>query len=81
MTNLRRGDVVLVLFPDSNLKTPNVAHVAVTSSVGKVAGLRLDSVVMTDNVATVFGTEIVSVLGRLPDMIAIDAALKYTLGL
>jgi hypothetical protein len=43
--------------------------------------LRLDSVIVTDNVATVFETEIDSVLGRLPDMAAVDSALKRTLAL
>jgi hypothetical protein len=36
---------------------------------------------MTDNVATVLEREIDSQLGRLPDINAVDAALKHTLGL
>jgi hypothetical protein len=36
---------------------------------------------MTDNLATVFENEFDSLLGRLPDMVAIDLALKYTLAL
>ena len=109
----RRGEVVLVLFPDSNLRTAkrrpalvlqrddlgsglaqtivamissNLARrghssrifVTRASDEGKAAGLRLDSVIMTDNVATVLDSEIDSVLGRLPDMSAVDAALKHT---
>jgi len=111
----RRGDVVLVLFPNSNLRTAkrrpalilqrddlgsglsqtivamissNLARrghssrvfIGVTSSEGKAAGLRLDSVLMTDNLATVLDSEIDSVLGRIIEMTAIDAALKHTLG-
>jgi mRNA interferase MazF len=53
----------------------------VTSAAGRAGGLRLDSVIMTDNVATVFETEIDSVLGRWPDMASIDAALKHTLAI
>lgn len=112
----RRGDVVLVLFPNSDLRTAkrrpalilqrdnlgsgleqtivamissNLARrghhsrifVAATSPEGRAAGIRLDSVVMTDNVATVLEREIDSQLGRLPDINAVDAALKHTLGL
>jgi hypothetical protein len=35
---------------------------------------------MTDNLATVLEGEIDSVLGHLPNMVDVDAALKYTLG-
>jgi mRNA interferase MazF len=116
MINPRRCDVVLVLFPNSNLKTakrrpalvlqrdglgnglpqtivamissnlarrghPSRVFVGVASTEGRAGGLRLDSVIMTDNIATVFETEIDSVLGRLPDMAAVDSALKHTLAL
>jgi hypothetical protein len=36
---------------------------------------------MTDNLATVLEGEIDSVLGHLPNMADVDAALKHTLGL
>jgi mRNA interferase MazF len=116
MINPRRGDVVLVLFPNSDLKTakrrpalvlqrdglssglpqtivamissnlarrghPSRVFVGVESAEGRGGGLRLDSVIMTDNLATVFENEFDSLLGRLPDMVAIDLALKYTLAL
>jgi len=116
MINPRRGDVVLVLFPNSDLKTakrrpalvlqrdnldsglpqtivamissnpasrghPSRVFAGVNSVAGRAGGLRLDSVIMTDNVATVFETEIDSLLGRWPDMAAIDLALKHTLAL
>jgi mRNA-degrading endonuclease toxin of MazEF toxin-antitoxin module len=55
--------------------------VSVSSAQGKAAGLRLDSVLMTDNLATVLENEIDSVLGHLTEMAAVDAALKYTLGI
>jgi mRNA interferase MazF len=57
----RRGDVVLVLFPDS--------------------GIHSDSVVMTDNLATILDNEIDRVIGNIPDTQQLDTALKYTLGL
>ena len=116
MIKPRRGDVVLVLFPNSDLRTAkrrpalvlqrdnldnglsqvivamissNLARrghasrvfVSRDSMEGKAAGLRLDSVVMTDNLATILQMELDSTLGRLPDMKAVDAALKYTIAL
>ncbi len=109
----RRGDVVLVLFPNSDLRTAkrrpaivlqrdnlgsgleqtivamissNLARrghlsrvfISAASREGKTAGVRLDSVVMTDNLATVLENEIDSALGNLPDMADIDAALGHT---
>ena len=112
----RRGDVVRVLFPNSNLQTakrrpalviqadklgtglpqtivamitsnlsraghPSRISISVSSPVGIAAGLRTDSVIMTDNLATVADSEIDSVLGSLPDMSAVEAALRTTFGL
>ena len=111
-----RGDVVLVLFPNSDLRTakrrpalvlqrddlgsglsqtiiamissnlarrghPSRLFISTASPEGKAAGLRLDSVLMTDNLATVLETEIDSVLGRMTEMAAVDSALKHTMGL
>jgi len=98
---LRRGDVVLVLYPNSDLRTAkrrpalvlqrdelssglaqtivamissNLARRGHASRIfasrdsaeGKAAGLRLDSVIMTDNLATILETEMDSVLGHFP---------------
>lgn len=111
-----RGDVVLVLFPNSDLRTakrrpalimerdslgsgltqtivamissnvlrrghPSRVFISVSSPEGKTAGLRLDSVVMTDNVATVLESELDSVLGKITEMAAVDTAMKHTMGL
>ncbi len=51
------------------------------STAGKTAGLRLDSVIMTDNLATIMETELDSVLGRFRDMSAVNSALKPTVAL
>jgi len=111
----KRGDVILVLFPDSNLRTAkrrpalvvqadhlvtglpqtvvamissNLARAGHASRVsipfgthGRQTGLRIDSVVMADNLATVLDVEIDRVIGSMPDMIAVDAALRHTLSL
>jgi mRNA interferase MazF len=111
----KRGDVVLVLFPHSNLLTakprpalvvqadnlqtglpqvivamitgrlfranhPSRVTVLLSTPEGQQSGLLADSVVMTDNLATIAETEIDRVIGRLP-VTEVDVALRHTLGL
>ena len=111
----KRGDVVLVLFPNSNLHTAKrrpalivqadnletgIAQVIVamitsrgfrathpsrvliqrSTPEGNQSGLLNDSVVMTDNLATITGAAIDRVIGTLP-MAPIDIALRHTLAL
>ena len=111
-----RGDVVLVLFPDSNMRTAkrrpalivqadnlgtglqqtlvamitsNMARtghssrieVRHSSQLGQQMGLRTDSVIMTDNLATVREIEVDCIIGQVADMESADSALRYTLGL
>ena len=113
--NYKRGDVVLVLFPHSDLRTaktrpalivqaddldtglPQVIVAMITSRMfranhpsrmvvklntpqGRDSGLLADSVVMTDNLATITGLALERVIGEL-SMKAVDKALKHTLGL
>ncbi len=113
---IERGDVVRVLFPNSNLVSakrrpalvvqadnlntglsqvllamitsnmnranhPSRVTVLLNSVEGNSSGLRLDSVIMTDNIVTVLETEIDSILGSLPDMQSVDKALKHSFGL
>jgi mRNA interferase MazF len=112
----RRGDVVLVLFPNSDLRTakrrpalvlqrdnlnsgleqtivamipsnlarrghPSRVFIAASSPEGKAARLRLDSVVMTDNLATIMESEIDSILGHLANITKVNAALRHTLSI
>jgi len=114
--NCRRSDVVLVLFPDSNLRTskrrpalvvqadhlgadlPQTIVAMITSNLArgghrsrvivpaasenaKRSGLLTDSVIMTDNLATVHYSEIDRVIGTFPEMSELDAALRTTLAL
>lgn len=83
--NLQSGlsQVILVMI-SSNLGRaghPSRVLIEVASAEGQQMGLRTDSVVMTDNLATVFETEIDRLIGHAPDMSAIDAAIRFTLGL
>jgi mRNA interferase MazF len=48
---------------------------------GKRAGILMDSVVMTDNLATVRESEIDRSLGVISDMTGVDRGLRRTLGL
>jgi mRNA interferase MazF len=112
---LKRGDVVLVLYPNSDLRSaktrpaivvqadnlqsglpqvivamissrldraghPSRVLVQRSSAAGKRSGLLRDSIVMTDNLATVFESAIDRVIGVLPTP-DVDRALRHTLGL
>lgn len=48
---------------------------------GRAMGLLMDSVVATDNHATVLAAEIARRIGSCQNMAAVDAALRHTLGL
>ncbi|AFZ37496.1 transcriptional modulator of MazE/toxin, MazF [Stanieria cyanosphaera PCC 7437] len=112
---LNRGDVVLVLFPNSNLSSaktrpalivqaddlqtglshiivamitsqmfraghPSRVTILLNSLEGQQSGLLTDSVVMTDNLATIVTSAVYRVIGSLPTS-EIDEALKHTLNL
>ena len=114
--NYRRGDVVLVLFPDSNLRTskrrpavvvqsdrldadlpqrivamitsnmaraghPSRVIVRIDSENARGCGLLMDSVIMTDNLATILDSEIDRVIGTFKGMPEVDEALRTTLAL
>lgn len=111
-----RGDVVLVLFPNSNLRTakrrpalvvqadnlptglpqtivamissnparigpPSRVSIALGTPRGKQSGLRTDSVLMADNLATVLDSEIDRAIGPLVGWTDVDVALRAALGL
>lgn len=111
----RRGDIVLVLFPNSDLQTakprpalvvqadnlqtelaqvivcmitsrvfranhPSRVLVSLASPEGKQSGLLSDSVVMTDNLATISESALERTIGTMP-MQTVDRALRHTLGL
>lgn len=64
----------------SRVGHPSRVAVRRDSRPGREAGLLTDSVVMTDNLATVSESEIHRVIGQLP-MSDIDVALRHTLQL
>lgn len=111
----KRGDVVLVLYPNTDFRTAkkrpalviqsdeadtglpqrvvamitsNLSRTGLTrvtfskaSTEGREMGLLSDSVVVTDNLATVLEREIDKTIGRCPKMDLIDSALRIALGL
>ena len=113
--NCKRGEIILVLFPHSDLRTaktrpalvvqadalqtglPQVIVAMITSKSlranhpsrilvrlstpeGQYSGLLTDSVVMTDNLATIAEVAIERVIGTLP-MTDVDKSLRHTLDL
>lgn len=60
---------------------PSRITVSTGTPQGRQTGLRHDSIIMLDNLQTVFDTEIDRVIGVWPDMALVDAALRHTLGL
>jgi mRNA interferase MazF len=75
---------VVVSMITSNLARrghPSRVFIPLNSPEAKEAGLRTDSVVMTDNLATVFDKAVAGKLGHLKKMARVDAALRRTLGL
>lgn len=114
MTSYKRGEVVLVTFPNSDLITykrrpalvvqaddldagvaqtvlalitsnqsrsghPSRISIAQNTPEARQAGLRTNSVIMTDDLTTVANHLIGRVIGTIPDMAAIDAAMRHTL--
>ena len=55
--------------------------VRVDSESAKGSGLLMDSVIMTDNLATLQYSEIDRILGTFPELRELDAALRTTLAL
>ncbi len=75
---------VLVSMITSNLARrghPSRVFIPLNSPEANAAGLRTDSIVMTDNLATILDKAVAAKLGHLNDMSRVDAALRTTLDL
>lgn len=113
--SFKHGDVVLLLFPHSDLLTakrrpalivqsdkidtsipqkivamitsnlqrigPTRVQIEAPSETGKAMGIKIDSVVVCDNLATVLHSQIDEVIGHCPKMQDIEAALRTVLDL
>lgn len=59
---------------------PSRVFIELSTGVGRQSGLLTDSVIMTDNLATIIESAIEKTIGSVP-MDAVDNALRHTLGL
>ena len=77
------AQVVLCMITSNLARSGHPSRVTIqqNSPEGHAAGLICDSVVATDNIATILEKAIERILGSLPDMRTVDTALKHTLGL
>jgi mRNA interferase MazF len=76
------AQVVVCMVTSKTFRSNHPSRVAITlsSPEGANSGLLADSVVMTDNLATIATSEVDRVIGTFP-MPAVDAALRHTLSL
>lgn len=76
------AQVIIALITSNLARTgPTRVRINCQSSAGKTMGLLTDSVVVTDNVATVWESAIRRTIGQCPVMPKVDAALRLTLKL
>jgi mRNA interferase MazF len=80
-TGLAQTIVAMITSNLSRASHPSRVTVLRSSADGRRMGLLSDSVVMTDNLATVMDSEIDRRIGHCENMRAVDAALRHTLGL
>ena len=83
--NLNTGvpQVVICMITSNLIRSghPSRVLIPLKSAEAAAAGLRTDSIIMTDNLATVLDKAISAKLGLLKNMANVDAALRHTLGL
>ncbi len=77
------AQVVLAMVTTNLARAGHPSRVLVTlsSPAGIASGLLADSVIMTDNLATLLEKAVHSVIGQIADMADVDAALRHTLRL
>jgi mRNA interferase MazF len=79
-TGLAQIIVAMITSQMSRSGHPSRVTILLNSLEGQRSGLLTDSVVMTDNLATIVTSAVYRVIGSLPTS-EIDEALKHTLGL
>jgi mRNA interferase MazF len=82
---LRTGlpQLIAAMITSNPSRAGHVSRVSVlqSSPQGREMGLRVDSIIMTDNLATIFENEIDRAIGHCGIMDAVDNALRHTLAL
>ena len=80
-TGLEQVVIVMISSNLSRANHPSRILIDTKTEAGKQSGLLFDSVVMTDNLATVASSKITRIIGGLKEMKEIDDALRHTLNL
>jgi mRNA interferase MazF len=80
-TGLSQTIVAMITSNLARAGHPSRVSVALASALGRQMGLLTDSVIMTDNLATVLHVEVDRVIGNCGDMTPVETALRHTLGL
>jgi len=80
-TNLPQAILVMISSNLSRAGHKSRVLLKTKTEQGKKSGLLFDSVVMTDNPATILTKNITRIIGKLEEMTEIDDALRHTLGL
>ena len=80
-TNLPQVVVCMITSNLARRDHPSRVFIPLKSSEATAAGIRTDSVVMTDNLATILDKAVAAKLGRLRNMVPVDGALRRTLAL
>jgi hypothetical protein len=83
MRHFLGADRRLVACITSNLSRIGQTRISIekNSAAGKHMGLLMDSVIVVDDLATVFDDEVDKVMGRCPAMDKVDDAIKVLFGL
>lgn len=79
-TGLPQLVVAMISSKTMRANHPSRILVSLATPEGRQSGLLVDSVVMTDNIATVALSAISRVIAMLPNMNDVDAGLRHTLG-
>jgi mRNA interferase MazF len=80
-TGLAQTVVAMITSNLARAGHPSRVSVSLATPEGRNTGLRADSVIMTDNLATIDDRVIDRVIGVWSDMTAVDTALRHTLGI
>lgn len=78
-TELSQTIVAMITSNMARAGRPRRLVVLATTENARRSGLLMDSVIMTDNLATVHSSEIDRVIGSYPAISEVDAALRATL--
>ena len=80
-TGLSQTIVAMITSKIGRARHPSRVLIEISTPLGQQTGLLSDSVIMTDNLATVLDTEIDRSIGVLADMSSVEVALRHTLGI